>query len=212
MVIFEYGRCLRNVMKKCSVFIMLKLGLDKMFKFLGCILKLFLSILLLFSIGIFSAFVAPYFTAESYEGNATPDGLFLVLVEINDSENNQTTLRPVRWNEYSEKINNYKAYRSPSEGNCYNSPLWCRAKNIDPGKQLIELRDHQENYFLYNKYYVTNEKIIPLYSRIMDPGHAMLGFFISIIMTPIALLCFRFYRRRFKNYKAKSNNAVAADS
>jgi hypothetical protein len=43
-----------------------------------------------------------------------------------------------------------------------------KVRNIDPGKQLIELREHQENFFLYNKYYVTNEKIIPLYSRIKE--------------------------------------------
>ena len=101
---------------------------------------------------------------------------------------------------------------SPSVGKCDNAPLSCQAKNIEPGKQLIELRDNQENYFLYNRYYVTNEKFIPLYSRIMHPGHAMLGAIISFIVTLIALLYIRFCRNRFKNFEAKSNSAIAADS
>jgi hypothetical protein len=183
-----------------------------MFKFFGCILKLFLSIFLFFAIGISSTFVIPYFTAGRYEANETPDGYFIVLVEINDSENHQTLVHAVSWNEYLEKINDYKAYLSPSEGKCDNAPLWCQAKNIEPGKQLIELRDRQENFWLYNKYYVANEKIIPLYSRIMSPGDSMLGFFISFIVTPIVLICIRFYRKRFNNFKAKSNSVIAGDS
>ena len=183
-----------------------------MFKFLGCILKLFLSILLWFAIAVFLTFVIPFFTAGRYEANETPDRYFIVLVEFNDSETNQTWVDAVSWNYYSERINDYKAYLSPSEGNCDNAPLWCRAKNIEPGKQLIELRDRQENFWLYNKYYVTNEKITPLYCRIMDPGDSMLGFLLSFIVTPIALLCIRFCIKRFKNSKTKSNSAIAADS
>ena len=183
-----------------------------MFKSLGCILKLFLYILLWFAIGIFSTFVIPFITAGRYEANETPDRYFIVLVEINDSENNQTGVQAVSWNEYFDKINDYKAYLSPSEGNCDNAPLECTAKNIDPGKQLIELRDRQENYWLYNKYYVTNEKIIPLYSRIMSPSDSMLGMFISFIVTPIVIHCINLSRKRFKNIKVKSNSAIAADS
>ena len=155
-----------------------------MFRFLGCILKLFLSILLWFAIGVFSTFVIPFFTAGRYEANETPDRYFIVLVEVNDIENNETWVTDVSWNEYSEKINDYKAYLSPSEGNCDNAPLWCKAKNIEPGKQLIELRERQEDFWLYNKYYVTNEKITPLYSRIMSPSDSMLGFFIGFIVIP----------------------------
>lgn len=191
---------------------MLKLSLDKMFKFLGCILKLFLSLILLFAIGVLSVFVTPYFTAERYADNETPHSQFRILVEFNDNESSQSGVRAVRWNEYSEKINNCVAYRSPSEGICANSPLWCEAKNIEPGKQLIKLRYHQENFFLYNKYYVTDGKIIPLYCRITDRGHAMLGFLISLIITPIAILCFRFFGKRYKYFKAKSKSAIAADS
>jgi hypothetical protein len=183
-----------------------------MFKLLGCILKFFLSIFLFFAIGISSTFVIPFFTAGRYEANETPDGYFIVLVEINDSENNQTFVHDVSWNEYSENIYDYKPYLSPSEGNCDNAPFECTATNIDPGKQLIELWDRQENYWLYNKYYVTNEKITPLYSRIMSPGDSMLGFFISFIVTPIVLICISFYRKRFNNIKAKSNSVIAVDS
>ena len=122
-----------------------------MLKFLGCIFKISLSIALLFAIGVVSAFVAPYFTAESYEDNETPHIQFRILVETTDNENNQTIVRAIRWDEYLEKIDNYSAYTSPSEGDCSNTPLWCQAKNIDAGKQLIELRYGQENFFLYNK-------------------------------------------------------------
>jgi hypothetical protein len=170
-----------------------------MFKFLGCILKIFLSISLLFALSVISALIAPYFMAQSYEDNETPHIQFRVLVETNDNDNNQTSVRAVRWDEYIDEIDNYSAYTSPSEGDCNNVPLWCQAKNIDSRKQLIELRYGQENFFLYNKYYVTNGKITPLYCRITDRGHAMLGFFISIIVTPIALLFSRFCIRKFKN-------------
>jgi len=189
---------------------MLMSGLNNMFKFLGCILKLFLAIFLIFAIGVSSVFITPYFTADRYDDNETPRSLFTVFVETNDNENNQKSVRAVRWSEYSEKINDYKAYRSPSEGKCDNTPLWCQAKNIAPGKQLIELRDHQESFFLYNKYYVTNRKIIPLYCRIMDRGHAVLGFLISIIATLIVLFGFRFFSKRFKKNKAKSNSSAAS--
>lgn len=204
------GLLFEGCFAKSSAYLMLMLGLNNMFKFLGWILKFFLSILLSFAIGISSVFITPYFAAERYEYNETPHGLFTVFVETIDNENNQKSVEAVRWREYSEKINDYKAYRSPSEGKCDNAPLWCQAKNIEPGKQLIELRDRQENFFLYNKYYVTNEKIIPLYCRIMDPGHAMLGFFISIIAFPIVLVSFPFFKKRFKKIKAKSNDAAAS--
>ena len=183
-----------------------------MFKLLDCILKLFLSILLFFAIGVSSTFVIPFFTAERYEANETPGGNFIVLVGNYDSETNEAWVHAVSWNEYTEKINVYKPYLSPSEGNCDNAPLECTATNIDPGKQLIELRERQENYWLYNKYYVTNEKIIPLYSRIMSPSDSMLGFFLAFIVTPIVLLCIRFCRKRFNNFKVKSNNAIADDT
>jgi hypothetical protein len=126
---------------------------EKMLKFLGCILKIFLSISFLFSLSVISALIAPYFMAQSYEDNETPHIQFRVLVETHGNDNNQTSVRAVRWDEYSEDIDNYTAYISPSDGDCYNAPLWCQAKNIDSGKQLIELRYSQENFFLYNKYY-----------------------------------------------------------
>ena len=183
----------------------------KMFKFLGCLLKIFLSFLIFFAIGIFSVLVTPYITAEHYGDNETPHIQFRVLVKNIDNVNKKTNLHAVKWSEYSEDINDYEAYRSPAEGRCNDCPLWCRAKNISPGKQLIELRYYQENFRLYNKYYVTNEEIIPLYLRIMDRGTAMFGFLVSLIMTPIAVLCFGFFWKRFKNVTDKSNGTLPAD-
>lgn len=182
-----------------------------MFKFIGCILKLFLSFLLFVLIGIFVTFIIPYITAERYEDSETPHREFRVLVEMNDDSNNETSLHAIKWNEYIENINNYKAYRSPSEGRCYNCPLWCRAKNIQPGKQLIEIRYSQKYFFLYNRYYVTHGEIIPLYFRIADRSNAILGLLISLIMTPIALLCFGLVRKRIKNVNDKSNIALSAN-
>ena len=68
-------------------------------------LKLFLAIFLIFAIGISSVFITPYFTADRYEDNETPRGLFTVFVVTSDNENNQKSVRAVRWSEYSEKIN-----------------------------------------------------------------------------------------------------------
>ena len=175
-----------------------------MIKLLGWLLKILLSFFLFVAIAMLSAFATPYLTAEHYRGNETPHGQFRVLVKVFDDADKQTPLRAVTWSEYSEKKNTYEAYRSLSEGGYSNGPLWCRAKNISPGKQLIELRYNQENFRLYNKYYVTNKAITPLYFRIMDPGNAMLGVFLSLILTPTAVLCFGLFRKRLKK-KGKTN-------
>ena len=176
-----------------------------MLTFLGYLLKIFLSFFLFAAIAMLSTFATPYFTAEHYRGSETPHGQFRVLVKVFDDADKQTHLRAATWGEYSENIYDYEVYRSPSEGRCDNCPLWCRAKNISPGKQLIELRYNQENFRLYNKYYVTNEAVIPLYFRIMDPGNAMLGVFLSLILTPTAVLCFGLFRKRLKKLNGKSN-------
>jgi len=42
----------------------------------------------------------------------------------------------------------------------------------------------------------------------MDRGSAMFGFLLSIIVTPIALLCFSFFKKRYKNFKAKSGSTL----
>jgi hypothetical protein len=92
----------------------------------------------------------------------------------------------------------YKIYRSKSEGQCSDISFWCQATITGPQKQLIELKYSQENYQLYNKYYVVDGKVEPIYFRIMDRGNAMLGFLISIVFTPVVLLFIRFGVRKLK--------------
>ncbi|CAB5081481.1 hypothetical protein D3OALGA1CA_1291 [Olavius algarvensis associated proteobacterium Delta 3] len=165
-------------------------------KFFGCLFTIFLSFALFIGIGVSTAIIVPYLSAENYEGHETPHGQFRVLVEIHDVDSGEKRLRAVKWAEFLERRDDYRAYRQPEETEVSDGPLWYRIQNITPGKQLIELKYSQENLFLYNTYHVTDERIIPLYFRISDRGDALLGFLTSLIVTPIALFFFRHFRRR----------------
>jgi len=183
-----------------------------LFKFVVFIFKILLVLILFIFTGVSFAFITPFFSAESYENNATPCSQFRVIVEVKDNINDQTILRSIRWDEFIElrQTANYKIYRSKSEGRCDNISFWCKAKNISPKKQLIELRYAQENFHLYNRYYVVDNKIYPLYCRIMDRGHAMMGGLFSLFGTPVIFLSLRFCVRKYK--KKKSNKALSTDS
>ena len=169
-------------------------------KFFGCLLKILAALILFIGIGVFTIFIAPYLTAENYEYGDTPNGSFRVIVAGVDDGDNEPILGSISINELSELEENvdYKIYRSKSDGRCSNISFWCQATITGPQKQLIELKYSQENYQLYNKYYVVDGKIEPIYFRKMDRGDAILGFLISIVFTPVVLLLLRFSLKKIK--------------
>jgi hypothetical protein len=169
-------------------------------KFFGCLLKILAALILFIFIGIFTIFITPYLTAENYEYDDTPNGSFRVIVASIDDGDNEPILGSISINELSELEENvdYKIYRSKSDGQCSNISFWCQATITGPQKQLIELKYSQENYQLYNKYYVVDGKIEPIYFRIMDRGDAIMGFLISIVFTPVVLLLLRFSVKKLK--------------
>jgi len=169
-------------------------------KFIGCLLKIFVALTLFIVIGIFTTFITPYLTAENYEYNDTPNRSFRIIIEGIEDGNNETILGSVSIDELSELEENvdYKIYRSKSDGQCSDISFWCQATITGPQKQMIELKYSQKNFQLYNKYYVVNGQIEPVYFRIMDRGNAMLGFMISIVFTPVIFMLFRYSVNKLK--------------
>lgn len=75
-----------------------------------------------------------------------------------------------------------------------------RRKGLDfRGFFLVEVRYRQENYRLFNRYYVIDNKIKPLYCRVIHRGHPVLGGKTSVIFTPVALIGFRTCKKRRKS-------------
>ena len=168
-------------------------------KFIGCALKLILILILFMLIGAFTTIITPYFSAENYNPGDKPNRLFRVIVEIADEETGERVLGSFPMKELTglQQDVDYTIYRSQSDGQCSGTSFWCRATAAGPKKQLIELKYSQENYSLYNKYYVNADKFEPAYFRIMDRGDAMRGFLVSIVLTPAVLLLLRFFLRKF---------------
>ncbi len=173
-------------------------------KFLRVIVTILVILVLFLFVFLVVTFTIPFLTAETYEKNETPHSQFRVIVEVNDPFNDQRILRLVRWDEFvaSRETEKYKIYRSKAEGNCTDISFWCRAESIEPHKQIIALRYGQENFYIFNRYSVIDDQIHPLYCRIIDPGHAMMGVFLSFILTPIILALFHLGVRRYKRRKS----------
>ena len=170
---------------------------------LGCLFKLFLSGLLFILIGVLTVLARQYLSIETYSGTDHPHPQFRILLGANDGEDSETGVRAVRLTDYRKQVDRYKIYRSPEENGMSIGPLWYQVQQLVPGKQLIKLRYSPEHLSLYNEYHVINDQIVPLYFRISDRGDAVLGFLVSIVLTPIVLVSFRFVRRRYemrKNY------------
>ena len=155
-------------------------------------------------IGAFTTIITPYFSAENYSPGDKPNRLFRVIVEIADEETGERVLGSFPMKELVglQQDVDYTIYRSQSEGQCSGISFWCRATAAGTTKQLIELKYRQENYSLYNKYYLNADIIEPVYFRIMDRGDAIKGFLVSIVLTPIALLLLRFVIKKFRSRKA----------
>ena len=170
-------------------------------KLIGCVLKFFLALILFMLIGAFTTIITPYFSAENYSPGDKPNRLFRVIVEIVDEETGEKGLGSFQIKELTglQQGADYKLYRSKSGGQCSGISFWCRATAAGFKKQLIELKYSQENYSLYNKYYVDADMFEPVYFRIMDRGSAMGGFLASIVLTPIALLLLRFTVKKFRS-------------
>ena len=67
----------------------------------------------------------------------------------------------------------------------------------------MEVRYSQENYRLFNRYYVIDNEIKTLYCRVIHRGHAVLGGITSVIFTPVALIGFRTCKKRRKREPEK---------
>lgn len=167
-----------------------------MHRLFGCLLKLCLTGLLFILIGVLTVLARQYMSVETYSDMESPHPQFRILVGVYDGDINEAGVRAVRLADYREHNDQYKIYRGSEENGSSIGSLWYKVQHVTSGKQLIKLRYSPENLSLYNEYYVVDEQIIPLYFRISDRGDAILGFFMSLIITPIALLFFRHFRRR----------------
>ena len=158
------------------------------------------SLILFMFIGVAVALIVPFITAETYAPNDTPHIQFRVVVHAKDKSSDEHVLKVVRWSEYvdSRSAGNFQVYRSDIEGTCTDTPFWCQAENIAPDKQLIELRHGQENFHLFNRYYVIGDQIQPIYFRITDRGHAVMGVMASFVLTPIILVFSMYIVKRYK--------------
>ena len=164
------------------------------------------SLVLFMFVGVAMALLLPFWTAETYGPNDTPHIQFRVVVRAEDAVGDQV-LQMVRWDEYiALRVNgNYEIYHSQTEGACPETPFWCQAENIESDKQLIEIRYGQENFYLFNRYYVIGDQIQPVYCRITDRGHAIIGVMSSFVITPILLVFFLYGVKRYKRRRAGRN-------
>ena len=176
----------------------------RLFKAFGIVVG---SLALFMLVGVGTALLLPFWMAETYAPHDTPHLQFRVIVRAQDVGSGDQVLQLVRWDEYIDLRANghYEVYRSQTEGACTETPFWCQAENIDTGKQLIELRYGQENFFLFGRYYVVGDQIQPVYCRITDRGHAMMGVMSSFVITPILLVFFLYGVKRYKRRRAGRN-------
>ena len=56
---------------------------------------------------------------------------------------------------------------------------------------MVEARDRQEKYRLFNRYDVIADKMKPLPCPVIHLGHAVLGVIRRLIVTPVDLIRFR---------------------
>ena len=171
--------------------------LIKIFKVIGIALG---SLILFMFVGVTVALMLPFWSAETYAPNDTPHIQFRVVVRAVDAISAEQVLKVIRWDEYMDlrTTGDLEVYRSEAEGACTDTPFWCQAANVTPDKQFIEMRYGQENFHLINQYYVTGDQIQPVYCRITDRGHAMMGALASFVLTPIILVFSLYVVKRYK--------------
>lgn len=178
-------------------------------RFISGLFKVCVSILavgaLFVFVGVAAALIIPFITAETYTAMDTPHTQFRVVVVVQDPRRNVPVPRMVRWDDFValRATGNYEVYRSQAEGACTDTPFWCQAKNLESNRQLVELRYGQENFYLFNRYYVAGDQMQPVYCRITDRGHAMMGGLLSLVITPISLVFFRYGVKRYKRHRAE---------
>jgi len=199
--------------------------------FFSKIIKIIIGTVIIFAFFIL-AYVISILTlsnlsTENFKNNESPPPYFRVVLEIFDESLNQKRFDCVRWDDFKEMHSKddgiyidksyswrrYKAYLSETHGWCQSMSSEFEVENIGPGRQRVDLQWAQEASKVENHYSIVDNKIAPLYYReFMSSGIAVNGFLISLVLTPILVSTFSFFRKRYKKSKTKPNSNLSADS
>jgi len=180
--------------------------------------------------------ILSYLSIENYSNSESPHRFFRVVLETYDDSLHQTRFACFKWDDFKEmqaKDQNiytnvekltcgdrssyleteYSTSLSVRDGLCYNISSDFTVENIGFQKQKVTLRWAEEAFKVQNEYYVVDNKVKPLYFRkFLSDDIAILGFLLGFTFTLIIIIAFRFYTRRYKKLRAKTQRALPADS
>ena len=183
-----------------------------------------------------SMIMLSYLSTEKYNNSESPHRLFTVVLESFDESLDHTRFDCFKWDDFKKmhpKDHNiyidvreltcgdhfsyfeteYSASLSVNNGSCYNISSNFEVENIGLANQKIKLRWAQEAYKVRNDYYVVDSKIVPLYFRkFVSDTIVIFGFLLGCAVTLIIIIAFRFYMRRHKKLRAKTQADLSADS
>jgi len=183
-----------------------------------------------------SMLILSYLSIENYSDSESPHRFFRVVLETYDDSLHQMRFACFKWDDFKEmqakdqniytNVENltcgdrssyletgYSASLSVQDGSCYNISSDFKVENIGFEKQKVTLRWAEESFKVQNEYYVVDNKVKPLHFRkFLSDDIAILGFLLGFTFTLIIIIAFRFYMRRYKKLRAKTQRALPAES
>ena len=182
-----------------------------------------------------SMIMLSYLSTENYDNSEPPHRFFTVVLETFDESLGQKRFDCFKWDGFKEmqfkdhsiyinvekltcgdrssyRETEYIASLSVEDGSCHNLSSDFKVENLGFEKQKVVLRWAQESYRVQNEYYVVDNQVVPLYFRkFLSDDIAINGFLLGVALTLIIIIAFRFYMRRYRKSKAKTQHAVPAD-
>jgi hypothetical protein len=191
-------------------------------KFFTIIIKIIIHTIIIFAFfilaNVISMLTLSYLSTDHYRNNESTSPFFMVVLEIFPEYLDHKTFVCVQWDDFKELPykdegiyagnfhirRNYEVFLSETNDSCQNMSSEFEVENIGPGVQKVRLKWREEAFRVENHYSVVDKKIVPLYYReFMSSTIAVFGFLISLVLTPILVSFYSFWKKRYKKSKMK---------
>ena len=194
--------------------------------------KLIIKVIIIFVFFILANVISmttlSYLSIENFKNEESPDPFFMLVFETYDESLDRKRFDCVRW-EYFEKMDckdpnvdssvekmtcvdtssrwpiDYHAFLSVTNGHCDNMTANFEAETIGHSEQIVSVRWALEASKVKNHYSVVDNKIIPFYYReYSSAGMVVFGFLISLVLTPVFVIIFSRFIKRYKKSKPRT--------
>jgi hypothetical protein len=196
------------------------------------IIKIILGVVIVFVFfvlaNVISMTTLSYLSIENFKHNESPDPIFMLVLESYDGSLDQPIFYCVSWADFEEMDcrdpngdssvekmtcvdstsrwpRDYYPYISVTNGSCGNMSSDFEVDTVGPNEQIVKIRWYLEALKVENHYSIVDNEIKPLYFRkFTGAGMAVSGFLISLVLTPVFVIIFSRFIKRYKKSKPRT--------